>query len=115
MKSHISADKGSPAVEPQASENFGGTHMSLRNFVPLATETLRRTGASMRRRLATTAANWTCAILYILLCSAAAQAQSNITGFLVNGVSATSGPVGATLTIQGSGFGSTQGFSTATL
>src|SRR5260370_5076022 len=46
---------------------------------------------------------------------AAGQAQPNISGFLVNGVSSNTGPVGATLTIQGSGFGNTEGFSIATL
>jgi RHS repeat-associated protein len=45
----------------------------------------------------------------------ASQAQPHITGFLVNGVASNTGPVGATLTIQGSGFGSIQGLSGATL
>src|SRR5260370_19950149 len=49
------------------------------------------------------------------VCWAAGQAQPNISGFLVNGVSSNTGPVGATLTIQGSGFGNTEGFSIATL
>src|SRR5215471_1078850 len=44
-----------------------------------------------------------------------AQTGPTITGFLVNGVASNTGPVGASLTIQGSGFGATQGFSTATL
>jgi glucuronoarabinoxylan endo-1,4-beta-xylanase len=44
-----------------------------------------------------------------------APAQAVITGFLVNGVSANNGPVNATLTIQGSGFGNNMGWSTATL
>jgi len=51
-----------------------------------------------------------------LACSRVAlQGQPNIGGFLVNGVASSTGPVGATLTIQGTGFGSPQGFSTATL
>src|SRR5215471_21073600 len=54
-------------------------------------------------------------VLLITVCGGVAQAQPSITGFLVNGVSSNTGPVGATLTIQGSGFGATQGFSTATL
>ncbi|MGB8128541.1 MAG: choice-of-anchor D domain-containing protein [Candidatus Angelobacter sp.] len=63
-----------------------------------------------------TTVNWACAVLCVLVlfCSAA-QALPSVTGFLVNGVAATSGPIGANLTIQGSGFGTTQGFSTATL
>jgi RHS repeat-associated protein len=44
-----------------------------------------------------------------------AQGQPSISGLLVNGVASSTGPVGATLTIQGSGFGASQGFSTATL
>jgi RHS repeat-associated protein len=38
-----------------------------------------------------------------------------ITGLLVNGVPSNTGPVGATLTIQGNGFGNSEGFSIATL
>ena len=48
-------------------------------------------------------------------CSAAAQTAPKITGFLVDGVKSNRAAVGATLTIQGSGFGATQGFSIATL
>ncbi len=57
-----------------------------------------------------------CAIFGVLaLFSGTAEAAPNITGFLVNGVASTTGPVGASLTIQGSGFGATEGFSIATL
>ncbi|MGB8128542.1 MAG: IPT/TIG domain-containing protein [Candidatus Angelobacter sp.] len=57
-----------------------------------------------------------CTILGVLvLFSSVAAASPVITGFLVNGVASNTGPIGATLTIQGSGFGATQGFSTATL
>src|SRR5215472_9775712 len=58
------------------------------------------------------------AALHVLLLgciTGQAQTGPTITGFLVNGVASSTGPVGATLTIQGSGFGTTEGFSTATL
>lgn len=51
----------------------------------------------------------------LALFSSVAGAAPNITGFLVNGVVSNTGPIGASLTIQGSGFGASQGFSTATL
>jgi RHS repeat-associated protein len=54
-------------------------------------------------------------VLVVLSCGAAAQTGPTITGLLVNGVASTTGPVGASLTIQGSGFGTTMGFSNATL
>src|SRR6516165_9371530 len=57
-----------------------------------------------------------CAVLVVLtLVSGVAKASPTITGFLVNGVASSTGPVGASLTIQGSGFGTSRGFSTATL
>jgi len=57
-----------------------------------------------------------CGILgVVVLFCGAAGATPTITGFMVNGVASNTGPVGATLTIQGSGFGTSQGFSTATL
>lgn len=46
---------------------------------------------------------------------ATAQTAPKITGFLVDGVKSNHAAVGAILTIQGEGFGSTIGFSTATL
>lgn len=54
-------------------------------------------------------------LLVALCCIAKAQAAPTITGLLVNGVVSNTGPVGATLTIQGTGFGASIGFSTATL
>jgi len=53
--------------------------------------------------------------MIFLGCAIQIQAAPTITGILVNGVVSNTGPVGATLTIQGSGFGATIGFSTATL
>jgi hypothetical protein len=105
MNSHISVGQRFPQWNSNG-ENFGGMLM----------KSLRWHGASTRRRFVSTTANWACAVLCVLVffCSAA-QAQPSISGFLVNGVAATSGPIGANLTIQGSGFGTTQGFSTATL
>jgi hypothetical protein len=76
---------------------------------------LRGQNAGMTRWLGVVAKP-ICVIFGLLaLFSGAASATPNITGFLVNGVVSSTGPVGASLTIQGSGFGTTQGFSTATL
>jgi len=56
-------------------------------------------------------------VLNIFLLSAAALAQTDphIRRTLVNGIPSNIGHVGANLTIQGSGFGATEGFSLATL
>jgi RHS repeat-associated protein len=54
-------------------------------------------------------------ILLLALCCAASAQAPVITGFLVDSVGSNTGPVGATLTIQGTGFGSSMGWSTATL
>jgi hypothetical protein len=55
-------------------------------------------------------------VLMVYCCVAAAQsAPPTITGFLVDGVKSNRAAVGATLTIQGSGFGATIGFSMATV
>jgi|HubBroStandDraft_5_1064220.scaffolds.fasta_scaffold03954_12 RHS repeat-associated protein len=69
------------------------------------------------RRRAVIRATRATIVLAVFVWSAVALAQTgpNITGTLVNGVQSNVGPVGATLTIQGSGFGSTEAFSTATL
>ena len=55
------------------------------------------------------------AFVFVHCCVAAAQAAPKITGFLVDGVKSNRAAVGATLTIQGEGFGATIGFSMATL
>jgi RHS repeat-associated protein len=55
------------------------------------------------------------AALISFSCGMQAQTGPVVTGVLVNGVASTSGPVGASLIIQGSGFGSAIGFSTVTL
>ena len=56
------------------------------------------------------------AFVMVYCCVAAAQAAPlTITGFLVDGVKSNRAAVGATLTIEGSGFGATIGFSMATL
>lgn len=56
------------------------------------------------------------AFVFVHCCVAAAQAAPpTITGFLVDGVKSNRAAVGATLTIQGKGFGATIGFSVATL
>ena len=104
MKSNTTVGKSSLVVKQQPSENFGGMGM----------KSATRHSASVRR-FARATINWVCAAVCVLfLFCSAAQAQS-ITGFLVNGVSSSTGPIGATLTIQGSGFGASQGFNTATL
>jgi len=55
-------------------------------------------------------------VLMVYCCVAAAQtAPPTISGFLVDGVKSNRAAVGATLTIQGSGFGATIGFSTVTV
>jgi RHS repeat-associated protein len=55
-------------------------------------------------------------ILAVFFCHlAAAQTGPTISGLLVNGVPSDIGPVNATLTIQGNGFGNSIGFSVATL
>jgi len=55
------------------------------------------------------------ALVFVYSCIAAAQTRPTITGFLVDGVVSNWAAVGATVTIQGSGFGSTIGFGDATL
>jgi hypothetical protein len=94
-------------VEQQPSKYLGGTRMPL--------EELAMKSLWWHRWSRRVAANWTCAILCVFVLCSAAHAQPSISGFLVNGVAATGGPIGANLTIQGSGFGATRGFSTATL
>lgn len=62
------------------------------------------------------AAKLTCTVWCLLvLFSSVASASPSITGFLVDGVASNIGPPGASLTILGSGFAASQGFSTATL
>lgn len=53
--------------------------------------------------------------VFLQCCFAVAQTRPIVTGFLVDGVVSNWAAVGATLTIQGSGFGATIGFSSATL
>jgi len=48
-------------------------------------------------------------------CISAAQTAPRITGFLVDGIKSNHAAVGAILTIQGSGFGDSEGFSIASL
>jgi IPT/TIG domain len=55
------------------------------------------------------------AFVFACCCVSTAQTAPKITGFLVDGVKSNRAAVGATLTIQGTGFGNSMGFSVATL
>jgi hypothetical protein len=106
MKLHVSVGKDSFG-EQQHSESFGGRRVPVGGLKMKSLSWLR-----LGKRLHAT---WMGVIFCVLFLCSAATAQPSISGFLVNGVAATSGPIGANLTIQGSGFGASQGFSTATL
>jgi CSLREA domain-containing protein len=108
VKSYISVGNRF-AVEKQPVDYFEEARVTSGRFLPLQIDTGRKKWFASAAKSA--CAGW-CVLVFF---SYVAQAQPSISGFLVNGIAASGGPVGVTLTIQGSGFGTTQGFSTATL
>src|SRR5579864_9075248 len=98
MKSQISVGKSS-AVEKQAVDNLGGTLMPWR--LTMKSLCWQDTGMKKWFASAVKSACAACCVLVLFSYAAPAQTGPSITGFLVNGVAASSGPVGATLTIQG--------------
>ena len=86
--------------------------MNTRNFVASGYDNVPK---ALRQFVALGKPILIAAFVFVHCCVAAAQTAPKITGFLVDGVKSNRAAVGATLTIQGEGFGATIGFSMATL